>query len=115
MNKTPQWLLAAAAVMLLLPLLFCSFLPPKAGMAGMLLLYLLIEPLVTLFIGTFAGREMKKNWYLPPAAAVLSVLGSWLIFEMGEPAFLLYAGGCLVLGVIAMLVTFVLRNRKQTQ
>ncbi len=115
MNKTLQWLLAAAAVMLLLPLLFRFFLPPKAGMAGMLLLYLFIEPLFALFIGIFAGREMKKNWYLPPAAAVLSVLGSWLIFEMGESAFLLYAGGYLVLGVIAMLVTFALGNRKQPQ
>ena len=31
--------------------------------------------------------------------------GVWLFFEMGEPAFLLYAGGYLIIGVITMLIT----------
>ena len=56
-------------------------------------------------VGIFSGKNVKRRWSLPVAAAVLFLLGAWLCFGWGETAFLWYAGVYLVLGAGAMLAS----------
>ena len=47
---------------------------------------------------------------LPMITAVLFLAGTWLHFDMGEPAFLLYALIYLLLGTAAMLLSAFIRK-----
>ena len=38
-----------------------------------------------------SGKDMKHLWSLPIISAVLFLIGTWLFFDMGETAFILYA------------------------
>ena len=105
------WLAVLAAVMLLLPWLVVLLVRGDAGMAVCFLLFFAVNPLCAIFCGAVAGRSPKKLWVLPVSAAVLFVLGTWLVFEAGERAFLLYGVVYLLLGLAAMAVSWLLRRK----
>lgn len=54
----------------------------------------------------------KRLWSLPVISAALFLIGTWVFFDMGETAFILYAAVYLVLGIAAMLAmsAFVAKN-----
>ena len=104
MKKFFGWLVCAAALMIGLPWLVTA-LAGSAGMAICFLLFFGANPLFCAACGAFAGANIRKFWVLPAAAAVLFLAGVWLFFELLETAFLLYCGGYLAIGVIAMLIS----------
>ena len=54
---------------------------------------------------------MKHLWSLPVISAVLFLIGTWIFFDMGETAFILYAAVYLVIGIMAMLISmFIIVN-----
>ena len=58
---------------------------------------------------------MKHLWSLPIISAVLFLIGTWVFFDMGETAFILYAVIYLALGIAAMLLSmFIGKNVKRT-
>ena len=63
--------------------------------------------------GIFAGKDMKHLWSLPVISAVLFLIGTWVFFEMGETAFILYAVVYLVLGIAAMLISMFIRKKSK--
>ncbi len=67
--------------------------------------------MVSLCVGVFAGRNLKTSWFQPLFAAVLFVLGTWLVFDMGERAFILYAAIYAMLGYMAALTAWLLGKR----
>ncbi len=99
------WLAASAAIMLALPGLIVTLVNSGSGMAVCLLLFFAINPAYAVPVGIFSGKNVKRRWSLPVAAAVLFLLGAWLCFGWGETAFLWYAGVYLVLGAGAMLAS----------
>lgn len=105
------WLAASAVIMLLLPYLAVTFVPGDGAMAVCFLLFYLIDPVFSLMIGSYAGRNWKQLWFLPVLSALLFLAGTWIFFDMGESAFLLYAAVYLALGVAAMAVSGSLRAR----
>jgi len=103
-------LLATAVLMLLIPWLTVILIRGDAGMAVCFILFFAVNPLYAACCGFFAGRDLKKRWYFPILPAVLFVLGTWIVFEMGEPAFLMYAGVYAMLGFAAMLLASLLKR-----
>ena len=103
---------AGAAVMLLLPWMAVHFVKGDAGMAVCFLLFFAVNPLFSLAMGVYAGRGRKKRWSLPLVTAALFVAGAWIMFSPSEPAFLLYAAGYLILGLISMGVTCLITGKK---
>ena len=69
------------------------------------ILFFGVNPIYSVIAGAFAGRNSRQMWYLPVVSAVLYLAGTWLFFDMGETAFILYAGFYLVLGIAAMLIS----------
>ena len=98
------WLVLSAAVMLLLPWAAVTIVKGDGGMAAAFLLFYAVDPIYSIAAGIFAGRNVKQMWSVPIVSAVLFLLGAWALFDMGESAFLLYAGAYLALGIAAMLV-----------
>lgn len=105
---------AGAAVMLLLPWMAVHFVKGDAGVAVCFLLFFGVNPLFSLAMGVFAGKGRKKRWSLPLVTAALFVAGAWIMFSPYEPAFLLYAAGYLILGLISMGVTCLITGKTKT-
>ncbi len=103
-NKT-VWLILSAIIMLLLPWTAVTFIKGDNGMAVCFILFFGVNPIYSVIAGAFAGRNSRQMWYLPVVSAVLYLAGTWLFFDVGETAFILYAGFYLVLGIAAMLIS----------
>lgn len=114
MKKNIILLLAASvAVMLAFPWLAVTFVKGDAGMAVCFLLFFAVNPLYSVLIGAFAGKDVKHLWSFPIVSAVLFLIGTWIFFDMGETAFILYAAVYLVIGIMAMLISMLIRKKTQ--
>ena len=107
------WVAASMAVMLAFPWLAVTFVKGDAGMAVCFLLFFAVNPLYSVIIGAFAGKDVKHLWSLPVISAVLFLIGTWIFFDMGETAFILYAAVYLVIGIMAMLISMFIRKKTQ--
>ncbi len=111
MKKLIFWMLSTLFLMIGCPWLAVEF-AGSAGMAVCFILFFAINPVFSAVCGIFAGKNIKQLWALPIITAGLFLVGTWLFFDMGETAFLLYAGCYLIIGIIAMLISAYLSKRK---
>lgn len=112
MRKLITWTMLAMLLMIGCPWLAVEF-AGSAGMAIFFILFFAVNPLFSVVCGAFAGKNIKQLWVLPIIIAGLFLAGSWLFFEMGEIAFLVYCGCYLIIGIIAMLIGAFVNKRKQ--
>ena len=96
---------AIAGVMLVLPWLTITLIQGMEGLVICVLLFFAVDPLCSILTGAAAGKYLRKLWWIPPVNAAAFLVGTWLCFEMGETAFLLYALIYLALGMFAMFVS----------
>ena len=99
--------------MLTLPWLVAAFVKGDAGMAVCFLLFFAVNPLYSVLIGAFVGKDIRRLWSLPVISAALFLIGTWVFFDMGETAFILYAAVYLALGIAAMLISMLIRKKTQ--
>lgn len=83
------------------------------GMAVCFVLFFAVNPVFSALCGLFAGRNIRQLWPLPLITAGLYLLGVWMFFEMGEPAFLRYCVCYLILGGVSMRISTFIKRRKQ--
>lgn len=107
MKKIFTWITVAFFLMIGCPWLAVTF-AGDAGMAICFLLFFAVNPIFSLACGISAGKNMRQLWPLPIIVSGLFLVGVWLFFEIGEPAFLLYAGGYLIIGFVAMLISAII-------
>ena len=112
-NNFILWFIISAVIMLALPWLAVSFIKGDAGMAVCFILFFAINPIYSVIMGVFAGKNVKRLWGMPVISTVLFLLGSWIFFSMGEKAFILYAGVYLILGIAAMAVSMIIHRKAQ--
>jgi len=114
MTRKPLfWLVLSIGVMLLLPWLAVTFVRPDAGMAAVLLLFFCIAPGYCITSGYYAGKQIRRMWWVPVVSSGAFLAGAWLFFEPGESAFLTYAGIYYALGMEAMLVSRLITARRE--
>ena len=113
MKEYLHWIIASAFMMLALPWLTVTFIRSDAGMAVCFLLFFAVYPVYSVILGVHAGRNAGKLWSLPFINAGLFLMGVWLLFDIGEPAFLLYAGIYLALGMGCMIISMVIRTKRR--
>ena len=107
------WLAVSAVVMLALPWIAVTFVKGDAGMAACFVLFFALNPLYSVILDVFAGKDVKHLWSLPVISAVLFLIGTWIFFDMGEMAFVLYAAVYLALGIVTMLISMIIRKKVQ--
>ena len=107
MKKMIPWIIASAVIMLVFPWLAVTFVKGDGGMAVCFILFFALNPI---FAGAQAGKDVKRFCALPMITAILFLAGTWLHFDMGEPAFFLYALIYLLLGAAAMLLSAFIRK-----
>ena len=102
-------ILLSAFIMIGVPWLTVLF-AGTAGMAICFILFYSINPLVAVFTGLFAGKFIRRLWFVPFIPAILFLLGAWIFFTVSEIAFILYAIVYLLLGLAAMAVTALIKK-----
>ena len=107
------WMAASSVVMLAFPWLAVTFVKGDAGMAVCFLLFFAVNPLYSVIIGAFAGKNIRHLWSFPVVSAALFLIGTWIFFDMGETAFILYAAVYLALGIAAMLISTLFKKKMQ--
>jgi len=112
-KDTILWVAVSAVVMLAFPWLAVIFVKDDAGMAVCFLLFFAVNPFYSVLIGAFAGKDIRRLWSLPVISAVLFLIGTWIFFDMGETAFILYAAVYLALEIAAMLISMFIRKKTQ--
>ena len=111
MKKSLWFLLGLTGfVMLGIPWLAVTFAPGDAGMAICFLLFFGLNPLYALLVGIWSGMDAKRRWFWPFVCAFLFLLGTWLLFDPRETAFLVYCGAYLLVGLAAMVLGRFLRK-----
>lgn len=112
-KKNGICILVSMLIMLFLPWCAVTFIKGDGGMAVCFLLFFAINPIASVNVGIFSGRNIRASWFQPILLAVLFLLGTWIFFDMGEQAFILYAVVYLLLGCVAMLISvFIVRKRR---
>ena len=105
------WLVVSALIMLLFPFLAVTFVKDDAGMAVCFILFYAVNPIYSVVIGIFAGKDIKSLWSLPIISSILFLAGTWLLFDMGEIAFIMYAVVYLILGLLVMVVSMLISKK----
>lgn len=85
--------------MILLPFLAVTFVKGDNGMAICFVLFYVINPLFSIYIGYSTDK-----WIYLIVNSLLFLVGTWIFFDMGEIAFIYYAIVYLLLGLITMLI-----------
>ena len=81
-------------------------------MAACFILFFALNPIYAITSGISAGKDLRTLWALPIITAVFFLAGTWLLFDMGETAFILYALIYLALGMAAMLLSAFITKSK---
>lgn len=102
------WLAISAVIMLVV-----TFVKGDAGMAACFVLFFTVNPIYSVAIGFFAGKDVKHLWSLPVISVVLFLVGTWIFFDMGEMVFILYAVVYLTLGIAVILISMFIRKKGQ--
>lgn len=110
-NKITSWMIASAVIMLALPWLAITYIKGDGGMAACFILFFVVNPIYAVCAGGYAGKDIKKLWISPVLTALFYLAGTWLFFDMGERAFIIYALVYLFLGIIAMLISMLIRRK----
>ncbi len=106
--KNNIWaILAMILVMFGLPGGTVAFAPHDAGMAIAFILFFGLNPAESMFVGIYAGMDIRHRWYLPLVNAALFLLGVWTVFDWGNPDFYGFAIAYLAVALVAMLTTVV--------
>lgn len=98
----------SAFIMLLLPWCAITFVKGDGGMAVCFLLFFVVNPILSIGVGIFSGRNIKVSWFQPLLCAMLFVIGTWTFFEIGEISFIIYAGVYLILGYVSTTISWLI-------
>lgn len=107
MKKNLWAVMAIFMVMIGCPWAAVTFAPGDAGMAICFVLFFGVNSMCSLYVGIFSGMDIKRRWYLPLVNSAAFLLGTWTVFDWGNPDFYGYAVAYLVLSVLTMLITIV--------
>ena len=99
-------------VMFLLPLTVAKLAPANAGMVLCFILFFAVNPVFSVIEGIYSGLDIKRKWYIPLVVAVVFLLSTWSVFDMGETAFILYSVVYLLICITAMLITYAIKCSK---
>ena len=114
MRKNIWAILVMILVMFGLPAAAVTFAPGDAGMAICFVLFFGVNTTVSMFVGIFAGLQVRQRWFLPFVNAVMFLLGAWTVFDWGNPDFKGFAVAYLAIALVACLTTIVVvRNIKK--
>lgn len=109
-NKFLTLFILAAIIMLFFPYLTITFVKGESGLIVCSVLFFIINPLYAIISGMYAGKYWRRLWLSPIITGLLFILGTWLFYEMGEGAFVVYGALYSIIGAAAMLLSAIVHK-----
>ena len=86
----------------------------EAGMLVCFLLFYSVDPVISIGLGSIAGQNVKKLFWMIFLMPILFLIGTFVFFTATEPLFWIYALVYLGLGAVSMLITaFIIKKIKK--
>ncbi len=82
----------------------------KSGMLLCMILFYIINPLVSCVVGGISGTDIPKLWWAPIVTALFFPLFFWISMLQIEFSLFVYSIGYLIFGVMAMLGTYLMKK-----
>ena len=98
------------ASMLISPLIVVNTVRSLDGMWVMILMFLAVNPTVSIYTGILSGQDIKHFWWTPIVIAVLFWVFSSRIFEVLFPVF--YSVVYFVISTVSMVITHIVSKNK---
>lgn len=90
--------------MLIIPLITINTVKADAGMLVALLLFFVLYPIISIWVGIISGKDIKSFWFTPILTAVLFWVFSSFAYNTAFP--IVYSIIYFVICCISMLITF---------
>ncbi|MBR6523220.1 MAG: hypothetical protein IKT39_01230 [Clostridia bacterium] len=84
-----------------------------AGMAICILSFYLINPILSVGVGVFAGFDFRKRWFSSLYVGIIFMITVCFLLTADEPLFFLYSAIYTFFSFISMLVTSLILKRKK--
>lgn len=96
--------------MLIIPLITVNTVKADAGMLVTLLLFFVLYPIVSVWIGIISGQDIKRFWFTPVLIAGLFWVFSSLTYKTAFP--IVYSIIYFIVCSISMLITIFAKRKK---
>ena len=98
------------ASMLIIPLITINTVKSDAGMMVTLLLFFVLYPVVSVWLGIISGKDIKHFWFTPILVAVLFWLFSSITYKAAFP--IVYSIMYFTVCSVSMLITVSITRKK---
>ena len=109
-NTVYKMTAAIIFVMFVIPFITVKVVRSDAGMAVCFILFYAVDPLLSAVIGWLSANDFKNRWFMPIVNAAAFLISTWILFEMGEIAFVIYSLMYLGVGYAFAFISFALRK-----
>lgn len=99
-------LITIITTMLIIPLITANTVTSDAGMLVTLLLFFILNPIVSALVGLLSGKDARHFWFTPILVGILFWLFSSFTYQTAFPY--VYSAIYFIICAVAMAVTFVL-------
>lgn len=96
--------------MVIIPMIAVNTVKADAGMLTVIVLFFAVNPLVSIWTGTIAGKDIKHLWFTPVTVAVLFWVFSSLTFKTAFP--FVYSAIYFSLCSVSMLITWFVSKKR---
>lgn len=98
-------------VLLILPLIFSNLANADAVMGLMMILFFAVNPISSICVNAFIGKDIKRLWWFPISFALLFLLSYWLVLKEILLDLTIYAVIYLLTGALAMAVSWIVKRK----
>lgn len=107
------WTAVSVFVMLVLPYLVSRQPSYILSISLYRILFRSVNPIYSVLLGLVAGMSTERLWFMPIIPAAVFLLAVWLLFDISDLDYYMYAEFYLVIGIIAMLIVSFIRWKKE--
>lgn len=98
-------------VLLALPLLFVNLAQPYEFMGLIMLLFFVINPVASILVGFFAGKDIKTLWWVSISFPIVFLLSYWFVLKEIIWDLTIYAMIYALLGFLTMIISWIAKRK----
>ena len=98
-------------VLLALPLIFVNLAKPHEAMGLMMTFFFAINPVASVIVSLFVGKDIKKLWWIPLSFAIVFLLSYWFVLSEIIWDLTIYAIIYALLGLLTMIILWIAKRK----
>ena len=98
-------------VLLILPLTLINLAQPHETMGVMMAFFFAINPVSSITVCLFVGKDINKLWWLPISFAIIFLISYWITLQDVIFDLVIYAVIYVLLGFLTMVISWILKRK----